>query len=85
MTPAEGSDAVVGGVAQPGAGVVSRPGLFGRLGASARVMVVSAPPGSGTRSLWSRGTRSHSPPPWPAISATGPKPAHDLGVPGARR
>jgi LuxR family transcriptional regulator, maltose regulon positive regulatory protein len=32
----------------PGAGgVVSRPGLFGRLGASARVTVVSAPPGSG--------------------------------------
>src|SRR5580692_12977550 len=28
-------------------GVVSRPGLFGRLGASARVTVVSAPPGSG--------------------------------------
>ena len=32
----------------PGAGgVVSRPGLFGQLGASARVTVVSAPPGSG--------------------------------------
>ena len=29
------------------AGVVSRPGLFERLGASARVTVVSAPPGSG--------------------------------------
>ena len=35
-------------VAGPGAsGVVSRSGLFGRLGASARVTVVSAPPGSG--------------------------------------
>ena len=36
----------------PGAGgVVSRPGLFGRLGASARVTVVSAPPGSGKTTL----------------------------------
>jgi hypothetical protein len=35
-------------VARPGAGgVVSRSGLFERLGASARVTVVSAPPGSG--------------------------------------
>jgi ATP/maltotriose-dependent transcriptional regulator MalT len=31
--------------------VVSRPGLFGRLGASARVTVVSAPPGSGKTML----------------------------------
>jgi LuxR family maltose regulon positive regulatory protein len=39
---------VAGRVAGPGAGgVVSRPGLFERLGASARVTVVSAPPGSG--------------------------------------
>src|SRR6476646_10164163 len=48
MGPAEGSGAVVGRVARPGTGgVVSRPGLFERLGASARVTVVSAPPGSG--------------------------------------
>src|SRR6267154_16628 len=48
MGPAEGSGAVAGRVARPGAGgVVSRPGLFERLGASARVTVVSAPPGSG--------------------------------------
>jgi LuxR family transcriptional regulator, maltose regulon positive regulatory protein len=48
MEPAEGPDAVVGRVAHPGAGgVVSRTGLFERLGASARVTVVSAPPGSG--------------------------------------
>jgi LuxR family maltose regulon positive regulatory protein len=48
MEPAEGSDAVAGRVAHLGAGgVVSRPGLTGRLGASARVIVVSAPPGSG--------------------------------------
>ena len=48
MGPAEGSDAVAGRVAHPGAGgVVSRPGLFERLGASARVTVLSAPPGSG--------------------------------------
>jgi LuxR family transcriptional regulator, maltose regulon positive regulatory protein len=48
MDPAEASDAVAGRVARPGAGgVVSRPGLFGRLEASARVTVASAPPGSG--------------------------------------
>ncbi|HEV2256829.1 MAG TPA: AAA family ATPase, partial [Streptosporangiaceae bacterium] len=48
MGPAEGSGAVAGRVARPGpGGVVSRPGLFDRLGASARVTVVSAPPGSG--------------------------------------
>jgi LuxR family transcriptional regulator, maltose regulon positive regulatory protein len=48
MGPAGASDPVAGRVARPGgAGVVSRPGLFGRLGASARVTVVSAPPGSG--------------------------------------
>jgi LuxR family transcriptional regulator, maltose regulon positive regulatory protein len=48
MGSARGSDAVAGRVARPGAGgVVPRPGLFGRLGASARVTVVSAPPGSG--------------------------------------
>jgi LuxR family maltose regulon positive regulatory protein len=48
MVAAEGSDAVVGHVARPGTGgVVSRSGLFERLGAAARVTVVSAPPGSG--------------------------------------
>ena len=48
MGPAEGSGAVAGRVTRPGTGgVVSRPGLFERLGASARVTVVSAPPGSG--------------------------------------
>src|SRR5580658_10750629 len=48
MGPAGGSDAVVGRVAGSGVGrVVSRSGLFERLGASARVTVVSAPPGSG--------------------------------------
>lgn len=37
-----------GGAARPGAdGIVSRPRLVGRLGSSARVTVVSAPPGSG--------------------------------------
>ena len=47
MGSAVGVDAVVGGAAGAGArGVVSRPRLFGRLGA-ARVSVVSAPPGSG--------------------------------------
>src|ERR1700746_640880 len=48
MGSAAGSDAVAGGVAGPGAGgIVSRPRLFERLGASARVTVVSAPPGRG--------------------------------------
>src|SRR5215469_9964911 len=48
MGSAVGSDAVAGGVAGPGAGgIVSRPRLSERLGASARVTVVSAPPGSG--------------------------------------
>jgi LuxR family transcriptional regulator, maltose regulon positive regulatory protein len=48
MGPAEGSDAAAGRVAYPGAGgVVSRPDLARRLGTSARVTVVSAPPGSG--------------------------------------
>ena len=48
MGPAEGSDAAAGRVAHPGAGgVVSRPDLARRLGASARVTVISAPPGSG--------------------------------------
>ena len=46
--PGEVSDAVAGRVAGLGAGgVVTRPGLFGRLGGPARVTVVSAPPGSG--------------------------------------
>src|SRR5262245_34507287 len=48
MVSAGGSDAVAGGVAGAGAGgVVSRPRLFGRLAAPARVTVVSGPPGSG--------------------------------------
>jgi LuxR family maltose regulon positive regulatory protein len=48
MGSAEGSDAVAGRVARPDAGgVVPRTGLFERLGASARVTVISAPPGSG--------------------------------------
>src|ERR1700760_1010960 len=48
MGPAEGSGAAGGRVARPGTGgVVSRPGLFERLGASARGTVASAPPGSG--------------------------------------
>src|SRR6266567_3857502 len=48
MGSAAGSDAVAGRVAGRGAGgIVSRPRLFERLGASARVTVVSAPPGSG--------------------------------------
>ena len=46
--PAEGPDNVTGRAARPGlGGVVPRPGLFERLGASARVAVLSAPPGSG--------------------------------------
>src|SRR6201995_6211921 len=46
--PAEGPDDVTGRAALPGLdGVVPRPGLFERLGASARVTVLSAPPGSG--------------------------------------
>jgi LuxR family transcriptional regulator, maltose regulon positive regulatory protein len=48
MGSAVGSGAAAGGLAGPGAGgVVSRPRLFGRLAAPARVIVVSAPPGSG--------------------------------------
>jgi LuxR family transcriptional regulator, maltose regulon positive regulatory protein len=48
MRQARGSDVVVsrGAGLGPG-GVVSRPRLFARLGGSARVMVISAPPGSG--------------------------------------
>ncbi len=46
--PAEGPDDVAGRAPRPGlGGVVPRPGLFERLGASARVTVLSAPPGSG--------------------------------------
>src|SRR5215470_18778944 len=48
MGSAAGSGADAGGVAGPGAGgIVSRPRLLERIGASARVTVVSAPPGSG--------------------------------------
>src|SRR6185437_9207099 len=46
--PAEGPDDVIGRAARPGlGGVVPRPRLSERLGASARVTVLSAPPGSG--------------------------------------
>jgi DNA-binding CsgD family transcriptional regulator len=46
--PAEGPDDVAGRAARPGlGGVVPRPGLSGRLGALARVTVLSAPAGSG--------------------------------------
>src|SRR6516225_9046984 len=48
MGSAVGAGAAVGGAAGPGAaGVVARPRLFGRLGAQARVSVVSASAGSG--------------------------------------
>ncbi|MGH3197289.1 MAG: AAA family ATPase [Streptosporangiaceae bacterium] len=48
MGSAVGPDAVAGRVARPSAGgIVSRPRLFERLGTSARVTVVSAPPGAG--------------------------------------
>ena len=47
MRPAANSEPVAS-AARPGAGgVVSRPGLCGRLGGAARVAVVSAPAGSG--------------------------------------
>jgi LuxR family transcriptional regulator, maltose regulon positive regulatory protein len=45
--PAGTPGPVPGNAAGPGAGVVPRPALFGRLGGAARVIVVSAPPGSG--------------------------------------
>src|SRR5712691_9211707 len=46
--PGKGPNDVAGRAARPGpGGLVSRPGLFERLGASARVTVLSAPPGSG--------------------------------------
>jgi LuxR family maltose regulon positive regulatory protein len=52
MGPAEGSGFDDGRLTRPGAGgVVSRSELFERLGASARVTVVSAPPGSGKTAL----------------------------------
>ena len=47
MGSVAGAGAVAGGAASRGAGVVSRPRLFGRLAAQARVSVVSAPAGSG--------------------------------------
>jgi LuxR family transcriptional regulator, maltose regulon positive regulatory protein len=48
VDPAQGPDGVAGRAARAGlGGVVPRPGLFERLGASARVTVLSAPPGSG--------------------------------------
>src|SRR5260370_19954421 len=46
--PAKGPNDMTGRAARPGpGGLVPRPGLFERLGASARVTVLSAPPGSG--------------------------------------
>ena len=52
MGSVAGASAAVGGAAGPGAaGVVARPRLFGRLGAPARVTMVSAPPGSGKTEL----------------------------------
>src|SRR5499427_7993890 len=60
MGSAVGAGAVAGGATGPDAGaVVSRPRLVGRLGAQARVSVVSAPPGSGKTVLlrsWISGT-----------------------------
>ena len=48
MGPVAGAGAVAGGAAGRGAGgIVARPRLGRRLGAQARVSVVSAPPGSG--------------------------------------
>jgi LuxR family maltose regulon positive regulatory protein len=48
MGSVAGAGAVAGGAAGLGAGgVISRPRLFGRLAAQARVSVVSAPPGNG--------------------------------------
>src|SRR6516225_2934055 len=48
MSSVAGAGAMAGGPTGGGAGgVVARPRLFGRLGARARVAVVSAPPGSG--------------------------------------
>jgi LuxR family transcriptional regulator, maltose regulon positive regulatory protein len=48
VDPGEGPNDVTGRAARPGlGGVVPRSGLFERLGASARVIVLSAPPGSG--------------------------------------
>jgi hypothetical protein len=48
VSPAEGRDDVAGRAARAGlGGVVPRPGLFERIGASSRVTVLSAPPGSG--------------------------------------
>jgi len=48
MGSALGSDAAAARIARPGTGgVVSRARLFERLGASVRVTMVSAPPGSG--------------------------------------
>src|SRR6516164_5687210 len=48
MSSVAGAGAMAGGPTGGGAGgVVARPRLFGRLGAQARVSVVSAPPGSG--------------------------------------
>ncbi len=61
MRPAGSPESAARRVVGPGeAGVVSRPGLWERLGAAGRVMVVSAPAGSGkTVLLRSRISEAH--------------------------
>jgi hypothetical protein len=71
-----GSSEPVFRVARPGAGgVVARPGLFERLRASARVMVVSAPPGSG-KTMPASGSRRSGEAPGPAAVPPGDRIGH---------
>lgn len=51
MGGVNGPERVAGRIAPGAEGVVSRPGLWDRLGSAARVTVVSAPPGSGKTAL----------------------------------
>ena len=85
---AEGSDVVAGRVARPGTGgIVSRPGLFERLGASTRVTVVSAPAGSGKTVLlrsWIGGAGLAEHAAWVAVGRGERDAAAVLAV-GARR